>query len=97
MIRHFAREKSHEILIDIRSGVEASRTRLSLFSFTNQIIGLKDYRIRTNPFSSIETIVHPTHGFWTAGEREINLLTRDFGESLYPEVLDGLMLFDISQ
>ena len=63
MIWHFAREKSHEIQIDIQSGVEASRIRLSLFSFTNQIIGLKDYPILSNPFSSIETIVHPNNKF----------------------------------
>jgi hypothetical protein len=62
MIWHFAREKSHEIQIDIQSGVEASRTRSSLFSFTNQIKGLKDYRI-LNPFSSIETIIHPNNKF----------------------------------
>jgi hypothetical protein len=63
MIWHFAREKSHDILIDIRSGVEASQIGLSLFSFTNQIRGLKDYRILTNPFPSVETIIHPDDKF----------------------------------
>lgn len=63
MIWHFAREKSHDIRIDIRWGFEASRIRLSLFGFTNQIKGLKDYRILINPFPSVETIIHPDNKF----------------------------------
>jgi hypothetical protein len=56
MICHFASEKSHEVLNDIRSGLEVSRIGLALFGFANQITWLKDYPITAEQSSSVEMI-----------------------------------------
>ena len=50
MIWHFAREKTHEILIDMDEVFECSQTKLPFFSFICEINKLKII----NPHNSIE-------------------------------------------